>query len=379
MERISMKIESDSDTFSDICPTTNELRDTFYSNSKKCNVFHVCLNSNGLLLQRDTSSGGHKDRLVHICDIIGGRCVWIQKSISFGAASTCGACTPSITEKQKNRNEENEDAYLYVFAYILKKNLRNVLRRERTVITLRFRSFDSHEDNMREAEKWYKTLKCHRNNHLMLCSLQGTELSERKLLDKKRLLILLNPKSGSGKARELFNHQVVPILNEAEVAYDLHVTKHSNYASNFVRQKDLSIWNGIVAIGGDGLFHEILNGLLKRKDWEHVVKSVALGIIPCGSGNGLARSIAHCYQYVLCVNLNKKTYLLSFYFFREPYEPKPILGAALSLVGGQSALMDVVEIELKNKVRNINIIFYLYLNYFFFFRFCIHFYQLAGD
>ncbi|XP_037810423.1 sphingosine kinase 2 [Lucilia sericata] len=330
MQRISVKIENDSEK-SDVCSISNELRDTFYSNSKKGNVFHVRLNSNGLLLQRDTSSGGHKDHLVNICDIIGGRCVWIQKSASFGAAGTCGSCTPSIAEKHKNR-DENEDAYLYVFAYMLKKNLRNAVRRERTVITLRFRSFDSHEDNMREAERWYKTLKNHRNNHLLLSNPRGKELCGKtaKSIETKRLLILLNPKSGSGKARQLFNHQVIPILNEAEVPYDLHVTKHSNYAFDFVRQKNLSIWSGIVAIGGDGLFHEVLNGILKRSDWNEVVQTLALGIVPCGSGNGLARSIAHCY--------------------REPYEPKPIIGAALSLVGGQSSLMDVVEIEMNNRI-----------------------------
>lgn len=37
-------------------------------------------------------------------------------------------------------------------------------------------------------------------------------------------------------------------------------------------------------------------------------------------------------------------------FFREPYEPKPILGAALTLVSGHTAKMDVVEIEIDKKV-----------------------------
>ncbi|KAM7357380.1 sphingosine kinase 2 [Cochliomyia hominivorax] len=330
MQSVSVKVEKDSKKYSDIFLLPNELRDTFYSNCKKYNVFHVRLNSDGLLLRRDTSSGGHKDHIINICDIIGGRCVWIQKSVSFAMASTCGACTPNVTEKKNNHCDEHEDAYLYVFAYILKKNLRNVLRRERTVITLRFRSFDSREDNMREAEKWYKMLKFHRSNYLLYCEIKNEESTERKILDKNRLLILLNPKSGSGKARELFNQQVVPILNEAEVSYDIHVTKHSNYAFDFVRQKNISIWSCIVAIGGDGLFHEILNGLLKRNDWKKVVNNITLGIVPCGSGNGLARSIAH--------------------YFQEPYEPKPIIGASLSLIGGQSESMDVVEMELNNKI-----------------------------
>lgn len=41
---------------------------------------------------------------------------------------------------------------------------------------------------------------------------------------------------------------------------------------------------------------------------------------------------------------------INFCIFREPYEPKPVIGAALSLVGGHSSIMDVVEIELQNKV-----------------------------
>lgn len=274
------------------CSLVDELRDTFYSNSKKNSVFHVCLNSNGLLLQAEASTGVTKDHLVKMCEIIGGRCVRLQKSIRFKTTGSCGACTPGTSDKY-SISDRSEDAYLYVFAYVLKKSRRNVLRRERTVITLRFRSFDSHEDNMREADKWYKTLKAHRENYLALSSASGFDS---KILHLKRLLVLLNPKSGSGKARELFHQHVVPIFNEAEVPYDLYVTKHSNYAFDFIRKRNISIWTGIVAVGGDGLFHEILNGLLKRADWEDVVANISLGIVPCGTGNGLARSIAHSYK-----------------------------------------------------------------------------------
>lgn len=37
---------------------------------------------------------------------------------------------------------------------------------------------------------------------------------------------------------------------------------------------------------------------------------------------------------------------------REPYDPKPILGAALTLVGGHSTPMDIVEIEVQDKVMH---------------------------
>uniref|UniRef100_A0A1I8P1H0 sphingosine kinase n=1 Tax=Stomoxys calcitrans TaxID=35570 RepID=A0A1I8P1H0_STOCA len=275
----------------------NELQDTFYSNGIKRNVVHVRLNSTGLLLQKRTVPAGNfsKNHQVKISDIIGGRCVRLQRSARFNSTTGC-VCTPNAEE---NDTSQAEDAYLYVFAYILKKNLRNCIRRERTIITLRFRSFDSHEDNLREAEIWYKTLKMHRNNYLM----QDNPVSFANF-PIRRLLILLNPKSGTGNAKELFREQVVPVLNEAEVLYDMYITKDSKYAFEFIQSRDLSAWSGIAAVGGDGLFHEILNGLLKRSDWKKVVENVSIGIVPCGSGNGLARSIAYCFNTNLQENTN---------------------------------------------------------------------------
>ncbi|GBP02985.1 hypothetical protein EVAR_69131_1 [Eumeta japonica] len=118
-------------------------------------------------------------------------------------------CTSSSTDKKQSQFEETEDAYLYVFAYVLKK-FRKAPRRERTVITLRFRSFDNHEDNMREAEKWCTALKAHRANQIMQSNISNYEIchSAQEAAVLKRLLILLNPISGSGRARELFNQHV---------------------------------------------------------------------------------------------------------------------------------------------------------------------------
>jgi hypothetical protein len=37
--------------------------------------------------------------------------------------------------------------------------------------------------------------------------------------------------------------------------------------------------DGIVTVSGDGLFYEVLNGIMSRPDWENVIK-IPLGIIP---------------------------------------------------------------------------------------------------
>jgi len=42
--------------------------------------------------------------------------------------------------------------------------------------------------------------------------------------------VIVNPKSGVGKAREIFQRKVVPILNMADIDYDLHITCMKNDA-----------------------------------------------------------------------------------------------------------------------------------------------------
>lgn len=53
---------------------------------------------------------------------------------------------------------------------------------------------------------------------------------------------------------------------------------------------------GIVVIGGDGILYEVINGLMERPDWETLFQELKLGIIPSGSGNGLAKSISYAFK-----------------------------------------------------------------------------------
>ena len=64
--------------------------------------------------------------------------------------------------------------------------------------------------------------------------------------------------------------------------------------------RDLSRWRAVVVVSGDGLLHEVrrgrvlgdagqvLNGLFEREDWASACK-LPVGVIPGGTGNGLAR------------------------------------------------------------------------------------------
>lgn len=295
-----------------------QLVETFYVTSKKNSVYYVKLTEKGLTLRKETTVSA-KEQTILLKDIIGCRCLRSKRKRKNGSSCTCAALPgPAelkvVDENSVDLDESDVSVYLYIYAYILEKNG----HRERTTITLRFRSFDNYEQNNQEAQKWRSTIKylIHREPNTELpMQVKRLTISPLNLTppaksvpvpssplqfyvpnETRKVLILLNPKSGSGKARETFQKYVAPVFTEAEVPYDLHVTKHANYAREFARRCDIYAWRSIVVVGGDGIYYEIINGLFERSDWERATQTIPIGIIPCGSGNGLAKTIASVHR-----------------------------------------------------------------------------------
>ncbi|XP_072539492.1 sphingosine kinase 1-like [Salminus brasiliensis] len=107
-----------------------------------------------------------------------------------------------------------------------------------------------------------------------------------------RVLLLLNPQSGRGQARTLFASHIERMLQEASIPYTLTITERQNHARELVREADLSQWDALAIMSGDGLLFEVVNGLMERDDWEEAIKT-PLGVLPGGSGNAVAASIHH--------------------------------------------------------------------------------------
>ncbi|XP_034943663.1 sphingosine kinase 1-like [Chelonus insularis] len=317
------------------------LEETFYITSKKNTYYKVKLSEKGLSLQKE-SNGATKTETITLNDIIGCRCMRSKRK----ATASC-ACRPTISKPQMRVVESNENyhvwdeldtsAYLYIYTYTLKKaRVKGARRREKTTITLRFRSFDKYEDNLREASRWRLAIKClvnkvpipknlmspsHGNLDSLLSACSG---------DQKKLLVLLNPKSGPGRSREIFQRRIHPVLSEAEKLYEIYITKCPNYARDFVRTRNIYQWSGILCVGGDGIVFEVVNGLLGRVDWKRALEELPLSVIPCGSGNGLAKSIAYSKQ--------------------EPYDSNPMLVSALTVVKGRRTSMDLVRVETRSQI-----------------------------
>lgn len=298
-------------------PNSIQLVETFYVTSKKNTVYYVKLTEKGLTLRKETNVST-KEQTILLQDIIGCRCLRSKQKRKNASSCTCAALPgPTelkvVEENSLDLDESDVSVYLYIYAYILEKNG----HRERTTITLRFRSFDNYDQNNEEAQKWRTAIKYLLHSDPAELPMQVKKLAISPInvtppaktvpvpsspmqlyvpKDMRKVLILLNPKSGPGKAREMFQKHVASVFTEAEVPFELQVTKHANFAREFVRRNDIFAWRSVVVVGGDGIYYEVINGLFERSDWERATQSVPIGIIPCGSGNGLAKTIAAIYR-----------------------------------------------------------------------------------
>nr|XP_055066413.1 sphingosine kinase 2 [Misgurnus anguillicaudatus] len=148
-----------------------------------------------------------------------------------------------------------------------------------------------------EAETWNAAIQCLlRGMHVS----STTEFSKSMLPRPRRLLLLVNPFSGRGQAMQWCQTHILPMIREANISYNLIQTERQNHARELIREISLLEWDGIIIVSGDGLLHEVINGLLERPDWEQAIKT-PVGILPCGSGNALAGSINHYAGYDMCL------------------------------------------------------------------------------
>ncbi|CAL5222109.1 g4421 [Coccomyxa viridis] len=109
----------------------------------------------------------------------------------------------------------------------------------------------------------------------------------RKKDTQRRLLIIVNPCSGRGKARHTFTKHVRPILEAAGFHLDVRETQGPGHATDIVKEAELQIFDAVVAVGGDGTIFEILQGYFHGEDWAQRVRA-PFCLVPSGSGNALA-------------------------------------------------------------------------------------------
>ncbi|KAK7929890.1 hypothetical protein WMY93_006285 [Mugilogobius chulae] len=186
--------------------------------------------------------------------------------------------------------EDHSDTAAYFTAYFYpqrKRWMSSGTSRQRVEQGFRLATLRDPRYNLEEAEKWARAVRerSARQHNLR----DGLVMSEPS---RRRMLLLVNPQSGRGQALSLYNTHIQKMLQEAELPHSLVITERQNHARELVRDTNLSQWDALVIMSGDGLLFEVINGLLERHDWEEAIRT-PLAILPGGSGNALAASVHH--------------------------------------------------------------------------------------
>ncbi|KAF2804824.1 sphingoid long chain base kinase-like protein [Mytilinidion resinicola] len=105
---------------------------------------------------------------------------------------------------------------------------------------------------------------------------------------QKRLKLLVNPFGGQGSAQKLYNREIEPILAAARCEIDVERTKYSGHAVEIARDLDTDAYDVIACCSGDGVPHEVFNGLAQKKDAARALTKLAVVNLPCGSGNAMS-------------------------------------------------------------------------------------------
>ncbi|OAA65577.1 sphingosine kinase [Niveomyces insectorum RCEF 264] len=105
---------------------------------------------------------------------------------------------------------------------------------------------------------------------------------------KRRAYVLVNPHAGPGGAMKKWESQVRPFFEAARMQLTVVTTTYAGQAVDLCADLDITRYDMVVACSGDGLPHEVFNGLGKRPDARRALAHVAVAHIPCGSGNAMA-------------------------------------------------------------------------------------------
>lgn len=105
---------------------------------------------------------------------------------------------------------------------------------------------------------------------------------------QKRIKVLINPFGGKGTAAKTYLRHIAPIFAAARCEVDVETTKYGGHGVEIAEKIDAEAFDVIACASGDGVVHEVFNGLGKRPDGARTLNKVAVAQLPCGSGNALS-------------------------------------------------------------------------------------------
>ena len=120
----------------------------------------------------------------------------------------------------------------------------------------------------------------------------------------RRMLLLVNPFSGAGRAKEQ-HKKIAPTIQKSFLEVKTIFTERAMHAFDIIMEQDLSQIDIVATISGDGLIHEVVQALFRKKEEER--NKVSIAVLPGGTSDGLCKSV--CEQSREAYSLNNSYFI----------------------------------------------------------------------
>ena len=101
-------------------------------------------------------------------------------------------------------------------------------------------------------------------------------------MSKKHIVFIINPKSGVERQKEI-KQAIDAHLDDHKYSHEIWRTEYAKHGTALASEAAQKGAYAVVAVGGDGSVNDVVRGLMGT--------GTLLGIIPKGSGNGMARTM----------------------------------------------------------------------------------------
>jgi len=120
-------------------------------------------------------------------------------------------------------------------------------------------------------------------------------------MQKPKVLFIINPISG-GIDKSGFPETVKSVLSDSQLDVQCVYSERIGHAEELSRKAVADGFDLVFSVGGDGTMNEVARGILNT--------NVGLGLVPLGSGNGLARHMGLPLKIKDAISLAKKHSML---------------------------------------------------------------------
>ncbi len=105
----------------------------------------------------------------------------------------------------------------------------------------------------------------------------------------RKWFVIVNPASGKKNGRSLWENELSVKLKQEEISYQQLFTEYAGHATEITKKAIADGFYNILAIGGDGTYNEVVNGIMGQKEVPST--DILFTVIATGTGNDWLKTL----------------------------------------------------------------------------------------